>query len=499
MAGKKNHLVNIRWRTLPTPSDAPSQLRPDEFLKRATDLASQFLDDCDCGSSALEWPEVSAPIFAKQPEGQEIQELPQEFLDVYFRGKESKQLQQLNGATGAGASGDASGGRKLLDEKRLQMLGILLRKHLMAHKGETAREAVLSIKRGVLECDFKVARQECLSVFHLIFVNHQDEVSKISEFVKQNGEAALKLFELLMVYELGKVPQIGTRLECMLFDSAFDENLQKANESLRVFGSALRLLDQRRGRLQLLLATAHRLGRQLNCGSSRATEAPRGFQLSTALEKLLQARSTRSSDICVLHFAVALLREEDMPFTDKDLQLLQRAKSLTSDMVYQECLDLSEGFHAIREIHETGTYKCQSGASGAAPVKIHRRRRTLAGNSQAASAGEDCGLAMVADEDSSAVDEHDRFHERARAFVDAKLREADEVARACFEAFALYRDLACFLGDFHSVYPPPRSEKDKRQDLLAVMLRWAEEIVTANAFVKKKDLRLLLSTSRSLT
>lgn len=488
---KKNNLINIHWKTLPPPPAAPTQARPDEFLERTTKLALPFLGTGEGQPSALVWPGMSETIFAKPPENKEVRELPQELLDVYFRGKQSKQLQQLNAAAGGGGPGGAGGGRELLDGKRLQMLGILLRKHLMAHKGETAHDAVMSIKRGVLRCNFEVTRQECLSVFHLIFINHEDEVRKISEFVRQHGEAALPLFELRMVYELGKVPQIGMRLECMLFESAFDENLQKANESLRVFSSALQLLDQKREALRLLFATAHKLGKQLNC-DSRATEAPRGFQLA-ALDKLLQAKSTRSSKHNVLHFAVALMREQDVPFTERDVQILQRAKGLTSDMVYQDCYDLSEGLRAMRDINETMTYKCR--ATGT-KVKIHRRRKTLAGPAAAASrdAAED---GPAADDDTAVVDADDLFHEQARAFVDEKLEQGDRVARACFEAFVLYRELACFLGDFHSVYPPPRSENDQRQDLLAVMLRWAEEVVNAGTVVKKTDLRRLLRPTPS--
>lgn len=363
-----------------------------------------------------------------------------------------------------------------MEQKLLQMLGILLRKHLMAHKG-TFHDAVQNIKRGVLECDFEVTPHECLSVFHLIFINHQDEVSKISEFVKQHGEEALQLAELRMVYQLAKVPQIGTRLECMLFQSTFGENLQKADESLKVFTRALQLLDNKRDALRRLFSTAHRLGKQLNF-QSRATEAPRGFQLA-AIDKLLQAKSTRSSKHNVMHFVVALLQDHEVPFTEQDVQVLQRAKSLTSDVIYQDCLHLSEGLRAIQEVNETGTYKCQATST---QVKIHRRRKTMAAGPR-----EDAG-----EDDAAAVDEHDLFHEQAREFVEEMGGHADRIARECFEAFKLYRELALFLGDFRSLYPPPRGDKPSTSDLLEVMHRWAEEVVSANAVVKKTELRLLL-------
>merc|ERR1719183_1957513 len=111
-----------------------------------------------------------------------------------------------------------------------------------------------------------------------------------------------------MVYELLKVPQIDERLECMLFQTDFERSLRQCTRHLEVMRKALEALDRKRDLLGKFFSTALKMGQGLN-RDSRAPQAARGFQL-TSLEKLVQTKSTKSPKHNVLHFVLALMREE---------------------------------------------------------------------------------------------------------------------------------------------------------------------------------------------
>jgi len=414
-------------------------------------------------------------VFDSSPQ---VQELPAPMLEAYF----SKRQAAVKIDTAQdGRAGQAGAVRSIIDSKRLQMLGILLTKHVMAHKGETAREAVHSVRRAVLQCDYDVVPQESLSVLRQTMRWHAEEGSKITEYVNANGEAALEKLEHpwhhKLVHELLKVPQIDERLECMLFETAFDDSLAKCRGDLETLCIALQVLNQLKALLNRFFVTVHRLGQSLN-RDSKAPQAQRGFQLAT-LDRLVTTKSTRSSKHDLVHFALALMSREDAAklFTDQHIDALGKAKNMRSYTVYQDCLELTQSFFRVRDIIEIGKYtSCSTGAQ----VKMEKRRMTMK-------------PASCPKEVEAPIDTDDRFHDHIKSFVNGHLDEAKAIVRGCYSAFQCYKDLAVYLDDMGSVYPPPRSEQDTKQDLVAVLHRLSEHVRSHREEVIQDGLRELLA------
>lgn len=477
-----------------------TELAAGEPLLRCT---SNFLADLDGDDGGAHHCDEAFPLalrrhlFRDQPDGifeanpereeDDARDLPTSVLEAYFRKR----------AVAVRVGGDAEGAREplgesLIDNKRLQMLGILVQKHVMTNRGVTEKQAVISLKRAVLQCDYGVLRQEGLSVLRTVLRQHASEGSRILLYVQENGEGALQNLKHPLhhrfVYELLKIPQIEERLECMLFETVFEESSRECREDLGVLRQALRSIVQRREFLQRFFATAHRLGEALNRGSRAA---PRGFQLAS-LESLARTRSTRSPKHSLLHFVLALLPPPAPPglreapaekaaeaFSEEDVLLLSKAKALKSHTVYHDCVELVQSFHGMREIVETGRYTSRSTG---AQVRIERRRKTILPSQREAP-----------------LDDDDRFHERMRAFVDEHLEGVTGIASACYEIFESYKNFAIWFDDLSSVYPPPQNEKDGRADLLAVLHRLAETIRTHREEVEQDGLREMVLQPLSLT
>merc|ERR1719421_1015345 len=151
------------------------------------------------------------------------------------------------------------------------MVGILLKKYTMEHK-EEERVAVLSIKRNVLKCDYEKVKQEGLSLIRVILQAHVGDGSKVVTRVRDRGEKALEAlvnptFHRL-VYELSKVPQIDERLECMLFQSAFAENLTTCRDNLATIARALDLIISKWEAFSEFFQIAREIGNSLNRDSN---------------------------------------------------------------------------------------------------------------------------------------------------------------------------------------------------------------------------------------
>lgn len=514
---KKSNLVNLHWKVVAKPpgEEAVILAKPQitelerllASLEGVTDVAGAVAEDASSPADVQD-EEVSSlasrrvltrrdePIpaswaaLASQTESWETafaldsptQELPVTLLEKYFKAREAvvKMRSQDGGAT---VEGEQVTYKSLIDNKRLQMLGITLRKHLMAHRGQTEAQAIFSIKRAVLRCDYDVVRQEGLCMLRGALKAHASDGNKITAFVNEKSEQALERIEHpehhRLIYELLKIPQIDERLECMLFETAFEEALTKCNENLLTLRQALEMLTRKRELLKKLFTTAHRLGQSLN-RDSRVSEAPRGFTLST-LEKLVQTKSTKSPKHNILHFVLALMRPNDVNqlFAAEDTSLLARAKTLTSSMVHQDSMELVQSFYGVREICETGTYKNRDTG---VQVKIERRRKT---RGPSASAPE------------SQIDADDLFHDHMEEFVEDRTKDVQSVAAGCCSVFQMYKELAVFFDDVASVYPPPQSAKDSRVDLVAVIHRLAEDVWTHRQDVIDDGLREQLAVMRA--
>ena len=76
-----------------------------------------------------------------------------------------------------------------------------------------------------------------------------------------------------------------------------------------------------------------------------------------------------------------------------------------------------------------------------------------------------------------------------RDFADDRLEDVRDIEQGCLEAFESYKDLAIFMDDLASVYPPPKSETDKQADLVAVLHRLAASVRSHHQDVVRDGLR----------
>eukprot|EP00913_Durusdinium_trenchii_P011248 g10562.t1 len=137
-------------------------------------------------------------------------ELPLALMELYWKKREGFAPRRHSVGTALGI--DASSGRQsLLDEKKLQMLGISLKRHEHLNqgvKGAEAHEAIASIKCAILRCDFDVLHIECLSVIRTVIKQHENDGQPVTSFVAQNGEESIHSLrcpiEHRLVYELCK-------------------------------------------------------------------------------------------------------------------------------------------------------------------------------------------------------------------------------------------------------------------------------------------------------
>jgi len=433
-----------------------------------------------------------------------------EFLEHYFEKSQVRPFAKQ--AEADQKDGKSSMPLVFLDDTRLQMLGVMMKKFLMRHKGDGTSpcecencaamlpaatrlsaiipsvklqqlQAILSIKRGVLRCDFDILKLEALSILRSV-VKNQEKVTAIREMVNEHGEGAIgKLNHPEMhclVYELSKIPQIDARLECMIFNITFEEAFTTCKRNLETHTKALQLLLRKREHIRRFFMTAHRLGQSLNRRASQHLQAPRGFQLST-LDKLKQTKSSKSPNLSILHFVLALLDQEHANelFNADDIAILQSASILKTDTVIQDARQLTRALYDVHEIFgETGKYTCP--VTGEA-IAIKKRRKSTV---PAGGASPDV------------FDTDDKFHEVMQAFVNDYLEQAEDIAEWAWHNGLQYKELALFFDDVQSVHPPPRGEQAKdKEDLLDIFHRFAGAIRSHRDDVERENLREIIVRS----
>jgi len=499
---KPSRYVNLHWKATQEPEVTEPLPASDAFLDRVCTGGAEG----HASPAAVEEAQVEDPMLVRQPiascppfpatafhPAEEAHQCPLEVLENAFRKCEA--VVKMPSPEMSRRDDAESFGRRttLLDAKRLNMLGIMLTRHLFQHKEESHTEAILNIKRSVLQCNFEVVKAEGLSVIHCVLRQHVKDGRPVCVFAERHGEAALARLEYpehhQLVYELSKVPQIDERLECMLFQMTFKESLVACWQNLETLHKALDVLRAKRSSIRCFFVTAHRLGQSL------CQKASRGFQLST-LAKLTHTKSTKMPNMSILHFVLALMPRDKAQslFTSEDIVLLRNAKDLGTHKVYEECRELAAGLYAVRDICETGSYTCRS--TGQA-VKIERRRKSLPPSSARRLAATNAAEATNGDGE-AAIDTDDHFHEVMQAFVDTHLDDAEDVAAQCHHMVLMYKDLAVYLDDLNNVYPPPRNETSKQQDLLDIFFRFAEVVPQCCEEVERGCLREMLSAHREL-
>jgi len=461
---KKSNLVTLYWRPL------PASVGSDKISASSSGLLKQCEEMLAAASGTSEASydeEQQLGAVYDKPEAPESDNLPESMIEVYFQRREA--AVHLD----SGKSDKIS----ILDEKQRRMLGILMSKYRMKNK-DSDREIVTIMKQAVLSCNYEVLREEGLCMLRKVIRDHAFTGNKIREFVQANGEAALKKLRdpwlHRLIHEVLKVPQIEERLECMLFQLAFEDGFTKCAQDMETLCQALQALSAKQVELRRFFTLAHRLGTVLN-SNCLAPQAPNGFSLSS-LEKLIQTKSTASPKHNMLHFVLAMMTPSAAAalFTDTDVKLLAKARAMKSFTVYQDCTELTQGFQAIREICQTGRY--QNTTTGE-KVKMERRRMTKASR-----------------EAEETIDANDTFHNAMQAFVGKYERQVAAVEQGCYCSFIMYKEQALFLGDL-SVYPPPKEDQDGKADLVVIMHRLAAQVRRHAEEVEQDGLRESLAAT----
>jgi len=388
-----------------------------------------------------------------------------------------------------------------LDEKTIELLGITLKRHQHQNKarladialadalGAKGLEVILDIKSAILRCSYDAVCIELLSVIRTV-VRQQDMVGRpVEAFMNEVGpeefQRRLKSpLEHRLVSELCKVPQIAERLECMIFHTSFNDHLGKYSEALGVHRTALEMLSRKRETIRRFFLTALKLGQSLNRQSKKASKAANGFSLAS-LEQLSQTKSTKLPRMSFMHFVIALMRPEDADalFDVEDVALLQKAAVLRTHKVFNDCVETAQGLDGVQEICRSGQYICPETGNAVTIERMARHRL----QSSPHPAGESA--------DDSAIDDDDHFHQVMEHFVEANRDAAEDLGESAFNLIVMYKELAIYFDDMHSVYPPPKSEKDTRRDLVEVFHKFAVQIQQHREQVEQEKLRERLSTS----
>lgn len=510
MTAKKSNMLNLHWKVLKGEPPTDPSSKDGGFYRRTAQLAVDFEPAAqapfeadarnhrrkELGLRPETFDNVSASNAAPMRETvfskpDDVNEMPSALLEAYFQARVAVKAIERG----------SSNCETLLDKKFLQMIGIALQKHVMAHKTQGGAEAsvkkqfdsaVLSIKRGVLQCNYKVATQEVLVILRTVLIEHRKENSPVTKKVQEQGEASLlqlaQSAEHRMIHEISKVPQWDERLESMLFHNEFGRLRKKCLEDTAVLKQALDVLDRKRALLKTFFQTALKMGQGLNSGS-RAPQAENGFQL-TSWEKLVQTKSSKFPKHDVLHFVLALMQpcEAEALFTSEDIALLNKAKVLKSHTVHQDCQELVEGFYGLRDICDTGNYKSRSGSG----VKMERRRKTIVPGSRPDEANS-------SKENEAPIDTDDRFHDTMKEFVDENLDTVSRITEGWYKVFTIYKELGKFFGDVNAVYPPPRDENSSKADLLAIFYSLAEHVRVHREEVDQDGLRELIKQPPATT
>jgi hypothetical protein len=505
-----SNLLNLHWKVLNEEPALNSAAPSNEggFLAKTAQLAASFSTSSSSSVRAARRQELRLPEFniasvsthdaSGSTQGNialrrdtvfssptDVKMMPTPLLETYFKARAT--ARKMPGSS-ENPSETNENRKPLFEMKFLRMLGIMLQKHMMNHKEAKGFEVVLSIKRGVLRCDYDSVEQEKLATIYTVLREHAQSGAPLTEFVKKEGENALlrleNSLEHRLVHELLKVPQIDERLECMLFQTQFHHLLGISRRHIAALKHALEVLDSKRCIFSRFFNIALKLGQAMN-RDCRAPQANRGFTLAS-FDKMMQAKSTKSPKHNVLHFVLALMDPDDLDqlFTKKDVELLAKAKSIKSYIAYQDCIELVQGFSGMQEICETGNYKSRSSKGGF--VKMEQKRKSMCPGMRPNEAENDD------DENAPAFDNDDRFHDEMKEFVDENKDDIQSIAKDCFNVFKMYKELAIYFDDVRSVYPPPRSDNDSKVDLVVVFHHLAKQVVSHREEMRQDCLRDLV-------
>lgn len=371
-----------------------------------------------------------------------VGELPPRQLEEFFQARAASFDIGLR-------SGPAIVSRLITDAKHRQILDILVKKEailLQAGVHFVVEELVKALRR----CDYSRITPAMLEDLKKVASAHMEERSSqnIVSFVEQHGVDALQHLEHphlhRLLYGVAKMPAVTARLDCMYLESTFPEHAEHCRANLEVLHSAVTCLQERLRALQSFFISALQLGNALNRGSN-APFAGHGFKLSS-LQRFLELRPPAQKEVTFFHFVLLTLSQDEVgSLSDpRAIDALQRARTARTHTVYQDLLQQLDGYKAIKQFAETGSYKGQEIPDDSEDEEPD----------SAAQPGEPSQRG---------------FRSRMRRFMERNLETASHLCSFGAATFRAYRALGVYLDDLRSVYPPPREDSEECKDVFGVL------------------------------
>eukprot|EP01122_Echinamoeba_exundans_P009101 TRINITY_DN313_c0_g1_i1.p1 TRINITY_DN313_c0_g1~~TRINITY_DN313_c0_g1_i1.p1 ORF type:complete len:586 (-),score=237.19 TRINITY_DN313_c0_g1_i1:161-1870(-) len=217
-----------------------------------------------------------------------------------------------------------------LDPKRLQNVGIFLQTFKMSHA--EIKEAILMLDDNILTLE---------NTQRLVGnLPEAEELAGIKNYIA-NGGAPEKLENVdKFFYELSTVPQLGARLECLLFKLNFPVKMNELKPALLRIKKANQCMTKQVDNFHKLLEIVLAVGNFLNHGTSRGGAS--GFSLDS-LPKLTDTKS--NADVNLLEFLIETCEQKFQPVLEwvKDLEDTKYATKVSWPTVLQDIAGLKKG------------------------------------------------------------------------------------------------------------------------------------------------------------
>lgn len=485
---RQSKLVSLNWSLKPTRS--PPQAQDNAFWNETSKLVTSFgltsgdprrapvaavaklagVAEAGASSSAASASPSELPSQETVFDSIEVKDLPVVCLEKFFKVKEIVKKKEVDKTAKTGES-------PIIDQKCMQMIEVTIKKRQLHHKGESKKQAVASIKQGILQCNTEVVPWDLMAFCCHILGKHEEAGSPVSKHVRDQGEAALDRLmnphEHRFVHELLKIPQVKQRLEAMLFMVDFPRSYETTLRKVEKVRNGLEVLRRKRPALHQCFMTAHRLGNGLN-RNCKAPQAPDGFVLAS-IDKFLSTKTTKSPKHNALHVVIALMHPDDVQdinFSPEEMHALREARNAKIGLTHLEVTELLQNFQDVESILQENTF-----TRNGKKVTMETKRKSIAPSSQEA---------RIDDPD-------DKFREAMENFVEGQAgHQIRQIRSSCFEMMKSYEDLAMFFCDVNSVYPPPKRDNDGKSDLVAIMVNLADQVAAISKEVQRDNLRQLL-------
>ena len=395
-----NDFINLHWK--PASGLVPVTLTSDPihalsdndaFLKPLQAFADGFTPDDDF----KQLPISSHKTIFTTPS-------PSPSLEPAIRKYFSRRQARVEVATSISASK-----RSALDAEKQKLVGLALGGTLGA-KG-SRKASFRQYREAIIACDTTLLPPSVLCpLLQLLRSVTDDELRAVAAAVPSDDDHLLEdLAECdAFLYHMSQVPDVRIRLECLIFETSFDELYASAIENLNAISVGLKVIYDRLPYLTDFFKILLYVGNTLNHGS----KAPQllNFQLATLL-RLSEVKSSLNAKMDLLHFSLAAGNLQI--FSDADAAILRRACAARTHRVRDEIKDLLDAVAAVKEASALG------------------------------------GI----------------FGKRMSTFRAAVNDKVGKLSANSLFVFASYKNLANFLEDAKAVYPPPREKTIDQFDL----------------------------------